>query len=171
MQLVLTRARDWCHQAIIKAARPLRNIRSSRIPRPPTAVNPVRLVNSWSFRCFEHLTPRTNDTTDCIAITLDFGAFSTVCLTGFLFKFRRQTFTSKIDEKKLSKSEITVILQIFGALKFRYRAITERSVKLKFRYPWTQPRSLRVFFFHLGVFLISVKPLATKITENESKNW
>ena len=30
----------------------------------------------------------------------------------------------------------TVILQIFGALKFRWRAIAERSVSFKFRCPW-----------------------------------
>ena len=40
----------------------------------------------------------------------------------------------------------TVILQIFGALKFRYRAIAERLVSFKFRCPWTLPWSLMYFF-------------------------
>ena len=33
-------------------------------------------------------------------------------------------------------SPITVILQTFGALKFRWRAIPERSVEFKFRCRW-----------------------------------
>ena len=41
---------------------------------------------------------------------------------------------------------LTVILQIFGTLKFRHRAIAERSVSFKFRCPWMLPWSLDVFF-------------------------
>ena len=43
-------------------------------------------------------------------------------------------------------NQAAVILQIFGSLKFRWRAIMEHSVSFKFRCPWMLSLSPNVFF-------------------------
>ena len=45
------------------------------------------------------------------------------------------SFWVEIRDTKLV-DRCTVTLQIFGELKFRWRAIVERSVQFKFRCPW-----------------------------------
>ena len=61
----------------------------------------------------------------------------------------------------------TIIIQIFGALKFRCGGITQRSVYFKFLCRRMLSWSLKVFS-HSGIFLISVKPLTTENSENKT---
>ena len=64
-------------------------------------------------------------------------------------------------------SKITVILQIFGALK----SVSERSRSFQFRLNFGVREcccDLSLCFSNLGVFLISVKPLTTENTENKT---
>ena len=63
----------------------------------------------------------------------------------------------------------TVILQFFGALKFRFRAITERSVSFKFRCPWVLSWPLNVFFSFWRLFDFGkTTDLTTENTENKT---
>ena len=58
-----------------------------------------------------------------------------------------------IPPSRVNKNKSTVILQIFVALKFRWPRMLSGS---------------GMCFSHLGVFLISVKPLTTENTENKT---
>ena len=55
-----------------------------------------------------------------------------------------------------------------GASNFRWRVIAARSVDFKFRTVSMDAVGIAMCFSHLGVFLMSVKPLTTENTKNKT---